>query len=213
MATISRGRLPWLLLIVLVSATAAFCTIVLLVPGLRATVLGVLQPVSSFETSSSPQTIYNPGKAALDGSPHKFHDRPDFLYKFYERADIESLDPKADKLWHDAMTPPLGGFLLVAHNETFYRGWGVSMFHALHCLGMLRSSFQTYFGLAEQGHGHDGHNHGPRNAIPDLSKVDERQHVEHCMGYIAKVCPSFWTHDTLPGADHDRLYCAMAMTH
>lgn len=137
---------------------------------------------------SASKTIYNPGGSSTQ--EYTQDSGSYFPFAFRERLDIENLDPEADELWNGALNTPLGGFLLVAHNETFYRGWGVSMFHSIHCLSMLRTSFQSYFGLATGPGGHGDHTHGSqgRRRAAGLAGIDERQHVEHCMGYIAKVC-------------------------
>ncbi|KAI3332251.1 hypothetical protein HD806DRAFT_479896 [Xylariaceae sp. AK1471] len=81
--------------------------------------------------------------------------------------------------------------MLVAHNESFYRAWGLSMFYSIHCLTMLHMSSQNYFSLSAGGanmshRGHGGHSLRKRGFV-DLSKIDERQHVEHCMGYIGHL--------------------------
>ncbi|KAI0158356.1 hypothetical protein GGR57DRAFT_460085 [Xylariaceae sp. FL1272] len=137
------------------------------------------------KTHQSPGTIYNPHHNASERTASEQPQR--FPYSFHERHDIESLDPQFDDAWNQAMSTPLGGFLLVAHNESFYRAWGVGMFHSIHCLSMLRASFQSYFGLAS-GEGHMSHSHGSsKRGFVDLSKVDERQHVEHCLGYIGRA--------------------------
>lgn len=131
-------------------------------------------------------TIYSSGTTVPQSSPQI----AGFPFTFRERPDIESLDPKFDEGWNGEMSTPLGGFMLVAHNESFYRAWGVSMFHSIHCLTMLRTSFQRSFGLVSgDKNSHGGHSHGKngKRSFVDLSMIDERQHVEHCLGYIGRV--------------------------
>jgi hypothetical protein len=135
--------------------------------------------------SGDGRTIYNPSDDALRDSSAS-RGNPNFLFEFLERPDIESLDSTVDEAWNQAMNTPLGGFLLVRHNETYSQGWGVSMFHSIHCLGILRSTMQNYFGLApEHGGGHAAHSHGQRDGA--TLHVDERKHAEHCLGYIGRV--------------------------
>jgi hypothetical protein len=169
-----------------------------LIAALLVLTLPLLRPLPSLflDTKSRPvdtddkyayNTIYNPGEEVLRRPSESQRGRnPNFLFDFRERPDLESLDSTADEAWSNAMSTPLGGFLLVRHNETYYRGWGVSMFHSIHCMGMLRTSFQRYFGLADGNGDHGVHIHGPPGRR-SLSMIDERQHVEHCLGYIARV--------------------------
>lgn len=142
------------------------------------------KPTSNDGTKETHNTIYNPGDSVLQGA-RSSSERPNFLFEFLERHDIESLDSAADGAWDQAMSTPLGGFLLVKHNETYNLGWGVSMFHSVHCLRMLRATMQNYFGLAAENTGHGTHTHGGRDGA--TLKVDERTHVEHCLGYIGRV--------------------------
>lgn len=162
-------------------------TLQLLIP-LSPLVLGTKLRPEGTDHKHAHNTIYNPGEEILRAPTGTQRGRsPSFLFDFRERHDLESLDSKADEAWSNAMSTPLGGFLLVQHNETYYRGWGVSMFHSIHCLGMLRTSFQNFFGLAD-GKGHHGdHIHGPGGQM-----INERQHVEHCLGYIGRVGSPCW---------------------
>ncbi|KAL6792247.1 hypothetical protein GGI42DRAFT_335648 [Trichoderma sp. SZMC 28013] len=142
------------------------------------------KPTNNDGTKEAHHTIYNPGDSVLQGAKSS-SERPNFLFEFLERHDIESLDSAADGAWDQAMSTPLGGFLLVQHNETYNLGWGVSMFHSVHCLRMLRATMQNYFGLAAGNTGHGTHTHGGRDGA--TLKVDERTHVEHCLGYIGRA--------------------------
>lgn len=163
------------------------------------------------------RTIYNPSDGVLRDSSAS-RGNPNFLFEFLERPDIESLDSTVDGAWSQAMNTPLGGFLLVRHNETYSQGWGVSMFHSIHCLGILRSTMQNYFGLAPENGGHAAHAHGQRDGA--TLHVDERKHVEHCLGYIGRVrCLSLLHSKSKALEDkrllrncYSRLCCAMATT-
>ena len=173
--------------------------VILTLPILKPLTSSLFYPESRLDglhSSYEDRTIYNPGENVL-GGPKLRGSRPNFLYEFHERHDLESLDSTADETWNNAMSTPLGGFLLVQHNETYQRGWGVSMFHSLHCLGMLRASLQSHFGLNPEGGDHGTHMHGSgrRRGEEKRFSVDERQHAEHCIGYIARVSLSYpsWT--------------------
>ncbi|KAK1255388.1 hypothetical protein MKX08_009383 [Trichoderma sp. CBMAI-0020] len=142
------------------------------------------KPLSGDRHQDTQRTIYSPSDDALRDTSAS-SGNSNFLFEFLERPDIESLDSAVDGAWNQAMNTPLGGFLLVRHNETYSQGWGVSMFHSIHCLGILRSTMQNYFGLAPENGGHATHAHGQRDGA--LLHVDERKHVEHCLGYIGRA--------------------------
>lgn len=81
---------------------------------------------------------------------------------FERRPILENLSASADEAWEQNLLTPKGGFLWVQLNETSKRAWGISMFHALHCLQTLRDTIQ-------------------------MSEVDDIGHIGHCIGYIAQV--------------------------
>lgn len=110
-------------------------------------------------------------------------------YTFQQIEALEDLSHANDHRWKQTALPQKGGFLWVKYNETSNEAWGVSMFHALHCLKMLRMAVQESPFVkaalqdhdvpdAEKHHHHDGSaNH------PDMDIV----HLGHCIGYIAQV--------------------------
>jgi hypothetical protein len=85
-----------------------------------------------------------------------------------------------DTAWQQMTTTRGGGFLWIRHNETYKVGWGVSMFHALHCLSMVRDVVKQnpHFDRERKdsenigGNGHDAHM--------------DYKHVGHCLSYIAQ---------------------------
>ncbi|CAF9919343.1 MAG: hypothetical protein ALECFALPRED_001130 [Alectoria fallacina] len=99
---------------------------------------------------------------------------------FKERPDLANPSRKDHSDPGPATGKPTWGGLWVQRNETYKQGWGISMFHALHCLEMIRD------GLADKSslrtHGMLGKSAG--NAEPDHHKGD---HVRHCFAYIAQV--------------------------
>lgn len=171
------------------SSAAVIGLLIIALPALQSRLAslptGSSRPLNEDGYKDTQRTIYNPSDDALRGGSSASRERSNFLFGFLERPDIESLDSAVDGAWNQAMNTPLGGFLLVRHNETYSQGWGVSMFHSIHCLGILRSTMQNYFGLAPENGGHGAHAHGQRDGA--LLHVDERKHVEHCLGYIGRV--------------------------
>lgn len=170
------------------SSAAVIGLLIIALPALQSLLMGL--PINSSKHlnegghQDTQRTIYNPSADVLRGSGAS-RGSSNFLFEFLERPDIESLDSAVDGAWNQAMNTPLGGFLLVRHNETYSQGWGVSMFHSIHCLGILRSTMQNYFGLAPENGGHAAHAHGQRDGA--TIHVGERKHVEHCLGYIGRV--------------------------
>lgn len=63
------------------------------------------------------------------------------IVTFQDNHDYRNLSHDKDLLW-DALIPPNGGFIVKFDEQNKRHGYGVSMFHQLHCLSILRSSFQ-----------------------------------------------------------------------
>ncbi|PTB41007.1 hypothetical protein M441DRAFT_194351 [Trichoderma asperellum CBS 433.97] len=170
------------------SSAAVIGLLIIALPSLQSLLTGLptssSRPLNEDGHQDTQRTIYNPSDDALRSSSAS-RENSNFLFEFLERPDIESLDSAIDGAWNQAMNTPLGGFLLVRHNETYSQGWGVSMFHSIHCLGILRSTMQNYFGLASDNGGHGAHAHGQRDGA--TLHVGERNHVEHCLGYIGRA--------------------------
>ncbi|MCJ1405495.1 hypothetical protein MMC11_008723, partial [Xylographa trunciseda] len=113
---------------------------------------------------------------------------------------LEDLSHAGDATWASTVLPGKGGFLWVQHNETYEESYGITMFHALHCLKLIRANLQELPSMqayaAEQQvrekqgdggraleHVHDamgGKNHMHQNHLGDPG------HVAHCVSYIAQ---------------------------
>ena len=101
---------------------------------------------------------------------------------------LENLGPEGDKAW-DSLTPRRGGFLWLQYNETYELPWGISMFHGIHCLQMLRGEFQSQLGIRDDG---VHHHHKRRVATKSDQPSDgpDIVHLGHCLAYISEVCSS-----------------------
>jgi hypothetical protein len=107
---------------------------------------------------------------------------------FRELETLEDLSHSADSAWEATFNTPKGGFLWVKHNETMNEAWGVSMFHAIHCLGLIRQAVQ------ESGNNthaissthHEANSHTSRSVRHTHGGMD-RRHIGHCFSYIAQV--------------------------
>ena len=86
-----------------------------------------------------------------------------------------------------AIEKPQRGLLWVQRNETYKQAWGISMFHALHCLEMIRDEVddrtrhQMHDAMLGRSAGYREHDH------------HREDHVHHCLAYIAQVSCSFGT--------------------
>ena len=109
---------------------------------------------------------------------------------FRELPVLTDMSPAGDAAWADAALTPGGGFLRVRYNETTVHGWGISMFHAMHCLQTIRTIVRESPMMREESGGatHDkgmAHDHDDGN--DDGHNMMDPEHVAHCIGYIAQV--------------------------
>lgn len=107
-------------------------------------------------------------------------------YVFREWPLISDFSPSADEAWDQTLLTPNGGFLSVGPNQTADKDWGISMFHALHCLKMLRvvAGTSEMIRMADGAGGGDK-NKGQLGTSPDMHMSPG--HVGHCVGYLAQV--------------------------
>lgn len=84
-----------------------------------------------------------------------------------------------DAIWSTISSTKQGGFLWVRYNETYKTGHGVSMFHALHCLSMIRDA------VKESNSGMVAHSHGSKRGIHS-GKSEDEMHIGHCLSYAAQ---------------------------
>ncbi|MCJ1310415.1 hypothetical protein MMC25_004079 [Agyrium rufum] len=99
---------------------------------------------------------------------------------FREIPLLEDMTHENDEAWHDRVFPGTQGFLHVMYNETFAAPWGISMFHGLHCLGMLREELQIARGMPGGKPMKHESTHGKYSAQA------HEDHVGHCFSYLAQ---------------------------
>jgi hypothetical protein len=85
---------------------------------------GSLSPVNEFPT-------------AIRG----FDARYNKVFAFTAHAEYRNLSHEFDSLWEDLITPN-GGFLSQKDGGDEANHYGISMFHQLHCLAIIRSALQ-----------------------------------------------------------------------
>lgn len=136
-----------------------------------------LHPAAGFQSTHSSQS---------------HHGLPYTTALFRERPILEDLSPSADAAWEKTLLTRRGGFLWVEFNDTSNEAWGISMFHALHCLKMLRIAsrsspmVKSVVGVASEARDHIERRRATIGH-PDMDPA----HIGHCIGYIAQVRSSF----------------------
>ena len=89
--------------------------------------------------------------------------------RFKRIEELEDFSPAADGVWEDLFTAN-GGFIVREIDGKQHR-IGISMFHQLHCLRMIRSLMQSLANNTE-------------STVDDLSK---HFHEAHCFSYLVQV--------------------------
>ncbi|KAJ6783185.1 hypothetical protein PWT90_07876 [Aphanocladium album] len=103
---------------------------------------------------------------------------------FDEISALEDLSPSGDSAWTSMVNTPKGGFIWVKHNATVDMAWGVSMFHAIHCLQLLRGTIQMQtYNVTAKAHDHGGGGAPKQN---EGHEAFDMGHVGHCFGYLAQ---------------------------
>lgn len=115
---------------------------------------------------------------------------------FQHLRDLQDLGPKGDEIWNSHVLPPNGGMIWAKTNNSHQEdgavdmeGWGITMFHAIHCLQMIREIFKTaalheqkdaFAGRRREDHSDhgDSHHHGG----------SDTKHATHCLSYLYQVC-------------------------
>jgi hypothetical protein len=72
-----------------------------------------------------------------------------------------------------------GGMIVTQFNETYTVSYGISMFHSLHCLEMLKAHILPEAGLTPH---HTKHKDGPKDDESEAMK-----HLAHCIDYVIQV--------------------------
>ncbi|KAM3066954.1 hypothetical protein ACMFMG_007098 [Clarireedia jacksonii] len=76
------------------------------------------------------------------------------LVQFSEHADYQNLSHSYDALW-DSTLPSNGGFVLRYVENGTQHEYGLSMYHSLHCLIMIRSAIQGLYDEIERSNGEE----------------------------------------------------------
>lgn len=106
----------------------------------------------------------------VGGSSHNIQSLEPGLHP---RTFFPETSASSSSLLQDAQVTRNGGFLMIKSDDAAPVGYGISVFHQIHCIEMLRASLFPVDGLHE--HDHTGSRH------------EEREHLGHCLDYLAQV--------------------------
>lgn len=121
------------------------------------------------------------------------------IMDFTENATFTSLDHQYDRLWDDHLIPSNGGYLTANKKTSNTDKLGISMFHQLHCLAMLREEMQNLHEVidaAAKGKSPAMHDHEHQRGRRDGPVVDtdagrakhhDQKHTMHCFDYLRQV--------------------------
>ena len=100
------------------------------------------------------------------------------------RGDSDASKSTVNVTWEESLPTRNGGFLMVQEDGSSAAiQYGVSMFHQLHCVMMLREKLIG-------GGGHKMNHHARESTVESHSEDQpstEEDHLGHCLDYIAQV--------------------------
>jgi hypothetical protein len=118
---------------------------------------------------------------------------PRYIMTFTKHDELFDMTPAGDGNW-TALLPPNGGFLVVPDNKDGFEMAGITMFHQLHCLMMIRSAMQDYMGISRESklgrERHDGNGilgRGHSQTERSHSTHRPQNHWVHCLDYLMQV--------------------------
>lgn len=108
---------------------------------------------------------------------------------FRENAEYKNLSHAHDQLWEDLVSPN-GGFIVVTSEDQSRHLYGISMYHQLHCLAMIRSAVQDLQSQIEAAspaeHGHENMHHAHARHS-DSGNHLRPSHWLHCFDYLRQT--------------------------
>lgn len=99
---------------------------------------------------------------------------------FSENPQYKNLSREFDHLWDELLTPN-GGFIMKKDEKNIVHQYGLSMFHQLHCLAMIRTALQEALSLNDMSKIHSRHEHSAQQL------TDGSPHWLHCFDYLRQV--------------------------
>jgi hypothetical protein len=111
---------------------------------------------------------------------HACNSEPAKMISFSDYDEFQSIGSEADQVWDNIVTPN-GGYLYQTESNGHIYGSGISMFHQLHCLQMIRTKIQV-LSFPNGSYGPPG----TRQTHAHAHHVDD-DHVMHCLDYVRQV--------------------------
>jgi hypothetical protein len=97
-----------------------------------------------------------------------------------------TVDTSGYKSWNDLL-PPNGGFLVKEVNGT-RRNFGITMFHQLHCIQMLRASFQVFLAQKDGAKKTDS-SQGKHSSRTNSGRDGfDTNHYTYCFDFLRQAC-------------------------
>lgn len=97
----------------------------------------------------------------------------------FERINaLEDLSENGDIAWLTQTSTSKGGFIRVRRNETMIENWGITVFHALHCLGIIRDALRSLDHQSDSA---------TKSGQPSHRHSLDTEHTLHCLSYLAQV--------------------------
>ncbi|KAK5989598.1 hypothetical protein PT974_07852 [Cladobotryum mycophilum] len=148
-------------------------TLLLLIrPGhdnIATTVVDRVRPLSSINTYCPKQEEYPTLTPSQELLPTKFVKNP-WMHPIYSGKGISN----KTEFW-DSLLTPNGGFIMVDLQDNRNHSVGVSMFHQLHCLSLIRAVIVS------------GGMHKHPAQRRDMNDMEDREHFMHCFDYIVQA--------------------------
>lgn len=156
-----------------------------------------------YETSSKLQD-YRPTLLGT-GNDHAGEDSQGIV--FHRLDELEDMSAAGDESWQNLMAADGYLFVQPRNSSLPQEPWGVSMFHGLHCLQMLRNKIQEFEGVfspalnqSDRRQDQHSHHHGRLNETFVTST-----HYRHCFSYLAQVS----LQDVYIGPCQSRALCSL----
>lgn len=140
----------------------------------------LLLPEVTVDSNTRPKLNPNsPSRTQQSSQPESQHNETASIGSVFSKLeDLEDMGAAGDTAW-ESLFPKGGGYLYLrsSNSSTGSEQWGVSMFHSLHCLFMLRSGLQH---ASAKDH---------ESMTRRLTLHISQNHMAHCLSYLAQVRP------------------------
>lgn len=172
MATMNILREHFLrsLLLIVFTGTLTATTLLLLTSTGRITLLTTVRETVQYQKCAIPPPPFS-GPKQLEFP--KNHHTAFYPQVFHPISKLET-ESTSTADWESLLLTPNGGFLMVSEAAGVVKGYGVSMFHQLHCLTMIRGMLM-------------GETMGSEHEAQGEAWRKNPMHFLHCLDYMAQV--------------------------